>query len=450
MSEFETTYTAPHNLQAEQAVLGAMIMDVAALITSLEKVRKDQFYYAQNQIVYEALQTLHAENIAIDITTIANQLEKMGQIAALGGIEYLAELIDAVPTVAHLDYYIDIVLQNATRREMISVGQSILKESMNNEVEINELINIAERNILAVSQKQSMGKFIPMTDVLSSTLDYIEQLRKNAGGVTGLASTYHDLDEMTAGFQKGDLIIVGARPSMGKTAFVLNIAQNAVRADGSTPTIAIFSLEMGAQQLVMRMLSAESRVPGDKLRVGNIDNQDWKKITMGLSNLNKKKIFIDDTPGLSINEIRSKSRRLKVEQGLDLIAIDYLQLIRGDLKGVNRQEEVAHISRLLKALARELEVPIIALTQLSRALESRTDKRPIMSDIRESGSIEQDADVIAFLYRDDYYNRESEDGNTIEIIIGKQRNGPVGTVKLVFQKDYNRFESLAPYAMPEY
>lgn len=443
MNAFETTHTAPHNLQAEQAVLGAMMMDVAALVTSLEKIRKDQFYYGQNQIVFEALQKLHGENIAIDVATIANQLEKMGQVETIGGIEYIAELIDAVPTVAHLDYYIEILLENAIRREMLEVGQGILKESLNAETEIGELINLAERNILAVSQKQTMGKFIPISDVLSTTLDHIEQLRKSSGDVTGLASTYRELDKMTAGFQKGDLIIIGARPSMGKTAFVLNIAQNAVRADGSIPVVAIFSLEMGAQQLVMRMLSAESRVAGDKLRTGNVDNQDWKAITLGLSSLNKRQIYIDDTPGLSINEVRSKARRLKIEKGLDLIAIDYLQLIRGDLKGVSRQEEVAHISRLLKSLARELEIPIIALTQLSRGLESRPDKRPIMSDIRESGSIEQDADLIAFLYRDDYYDRESEEQNIIEIIIGKQRNGPVGTVKLVFQKDYNRFENLS-------
>lgn len=443
MNGFENIDNAPHNLQAEQAVLGAMIMDVSALVTAFEKIRKEQFYYGQNQIVFEALQGLHGENIAIDVATIADRLEKMGKVETIGGLEYIATLIDAVPTVAHLDYYIEILLQNAIRREMLGVGQAILKEAMNAETEIGEMINVAERNILAVSQKQTMGKFIPISDVLSTTLDHIEQLRKSSGDVTGIASTYKELDKMTAGFQKGDLIIIGARPSMGKTAFVLNIAQNAVRADGSTPVVAIFSLEMGAQQLVMRMLSAESRVAGDKLRTGNVDNQDWKAITIGLSNLNKREIYIDDTPGLSINEVRSKARRLKIEKGLDMIAIDYLQLIRGDLKGVSRQEEVAHISRLLKALARELEIPIIALTQLSRGLESRPDKRPIMSDIRESGSIEQDADLIAFLYRDDYYNRESEEQNIIEIIIGKQRNGPVGTVKLVFQKDYNRFENLS-------
>jgi len=443
LNGFENIDNAPHNLQAEQAVLGAMIMDVSALVTAFEKIRKEQFYYGQNQIVFEALQGLHGENIAIDVATIADRLEKMGKVETIGGLEYIATLIDAVPTVAHLDYYIEILLQNAIRREMLGVGQAILKEAMNAETEIGEMINVAERNILAVSQKQTMGKFIPISDVLSTTLDHIEQLRKSSGDVTGIASTYKELDKMTAGFQKGDLIIIGARPSMGKTAFVLNIAQNAVRADGSTPVVAIFSLEMGAQQLVMRMLSAESRVAGDKLRTGNVDNQDWKAITIGLSNLNKREIYIDDTPGLSINEVRSKARRLKIEKGLDMIAIDYLQLIRGDLKGVSRQEEVAHISRLLKALARELEIPIIALTQLSRGLESRPDKRPIMSDIRESGSIEQDADLIAFLYRDDYYNRESEEQNIIEIIIGKQRNGPVGTVKLVFQKDYNRFENLS-------
>jgi len=442
MSEFNNINNAPHNLQAEQAVLGAMIMDVSSLVTAFEKIRKEQFYYGQNQIIFEAMDNLHANNRAIDVATIADQIEKMGKTSVIGGLEYLAEVIDAVPTIAHFDYYIDILLQNSMRREMLGLGQAILQDALNAEKEIAEVINNAEAKVLAVSQKQTMGGFVPLTEVLGTTLNHIEQLRKSSGDVTGIASTYKELDKMTAGFQKGDLIIVGARPSMGKTAFVLNIAQNAKRANGEMPVVAIFSLEMGAQQLVMRMLSAEARVPGDKLRTGNVDGQDWKAITIGLSNLNKRAIFIDDTPGLSINEIRSKARRLKAEKGLDMIAIDYLQLIRGDLKHTNRQEEVAHISRLLKALARELEIPIIALTQLSRGLESRPDKRPIMSDIRESGSIEQDADVIAFLYRDDYYNRESEEQNIIEIIIGKQRNGPVGTVKLVFQKDYNRFENL--------
>lgn len=433
----------PHNMQAEQAVLGAMIMDRTALITSLEKLRKESFYFGQNQAIYDALRILHAENQAIDITTLSDQLEQTKQMQSIGGLEYIAEIIEAVPTAAHIEYYVEILIKNAVRREMLQVGQSILKQAMDSENDVSYLINEAEKNILSVSQKQTMGHFIPISEVLSTTLDHIENLKKIAGDVTGIASTFRELDKMTAGFQKGDLVIIGARPSMGKTAFVLNIAQQAVKANGEIPVVAIFSLEMGAQQLIMRMLSAESRVAGDKLRTGNVDSQDWNSITIGLSNLNKRKIFIDDSPGVSIQELRSKARRLKVEHGLDMIAIDYLQLIRGDMKGMNRQEEVAYISRLLKSLARELEIPVIALTQLSRNLESRVDKRPIMSDIRESGSIEQDADVIAFLYRDDYYDRESEEQNIMEIIIGKQRNGPVGTVKLVFQKDYNRFENLS-------
>ena len=433
----------PHNMQAEQAVLGAMIMDRTALITSLEKLRKESFYFGQNQAIYDALRILHAENQAIDITTLSDQLEQTKQMQSIGGLEYIAEIIEAVPTAAHIEYYVEILIKNAVRREMLQVGQSILKQAMDSENDVSYLINEAEKNILSVSQKQTMGNFIPISEVLSTTLDHIENLKKMAGDVTGIASTFRELDKMTAGFQKGDLVIIGARPSMGKTAFVLNIAQQAVKANGEIPVVAIFSLEMGAQQLIMRMLSAESRVAGDKLRTGNVDSQDWNSITIGLSNLNKRKIFIDDSPGVSIQELRSKARRLKVEHGLDLIAIDYLHLIRGDMKGMNRQEEVAYISRLLKSLARELEIPVIALTQLSRNLESRVDKRPIMSDIRESGSIEQDADVIAFLYRDDYYDRESEEQNIMEIIIGKQRNGPVGTVKLVFQKDYNRFENLS-------
>lgn len=433
----------PHNKQAEQAILGSMILDKDVLIRSLEKLKREVFYFPQHQAIYDALRSLSFEDKAVDMTTLVDQLESTNHLNYIGDVPYLAELIDAVPTTAHVDYYIDIVIKNAIRREMMHVGQNMLAQAMDAENDIQFLINEAEKNILAVSQKQSMGHFKPIGEVLNQTLDHIEMLKQTAGNVTGVASNFTELDAMTAGFQKGDLIIVGARPSMGKTAFVLNVAQRAIRADGEVPTIAIFSLEMGAQQLVMRMLSAESRVAGEKLRVGNLDSQDWSSLTIGLSGLNKKKIFIDDSPGITIQDLRSKARRLKVEHGLDMIAIDYLQLIRGGVSGVNRQEEVAHISRLLKALARELEVPVIALTQLSRALESRVDKRPIMSDIRESGSIEQDADVIAFLYRDDYYDRESEEKNIIEIIIGKQRNGPVGTVKLVFQKDYNRFENLS-------
>lgn len=443
MSMQNSLENIPHNMQAEQAVLGAMIMDRTALITSLEKLRKESFYFPQNQAVFDALRILHGDNTAIDVTTITDQLEAMDKLTVIGGLEYLAELIEAVPTSAHIEYYVEILIKHAVRREMMEVGQSILKQAMSAENNVSELINEAEKNIMQVSQKQTMGHFHALSDVLSTTLDHIEHLQKSAGSLTGIASTFTELDKMTAGFQKGDLIILGARPSMGKTAFVLNIAQQGILPNNEYPSIAIFSLEMGAQQLVMRMLSSESRIAGDKLRVGNISGDDWKSLTIGISNLNKRKIFIDDTPGVTIQELRSKARRLKVEHGLDMIMIDYLQLIRGDISGMSRQEEVAHISRLLKSLARELEIPVIALTQLSRALESRPDKRPIMSDIRESGSIEQDADVIAFLYRDDYYDRESEEQNIMEIIIGKQRNGPVGTVKLVFQKDYNRFEDLS-------
>ncbi|TLG77457.1 replicative DNA helicase [Culicoidibacter larvae] len=437
----ENRVSVPHNIEAEQAILGAMLISNDAVITASEQLTEFAFYYPSHQMIFGTISGIHLDGTPIDITTVSAALKERGELDKAGGVSYLYELINSVPTAANVEYYINIVEKEGLRRQLIEATMAINKGALTESEDIEELLQQAEQKILQVANNRRMGQFERIDKVLNQTIDYIESLKANAGSVTGLKTAFRDLDKMTAGLQRGDLIIVGARPSMGKTAFALNIARNvALHNDGAS--VAIFSLEMSAQQLVMRMLSAEARVEAEKLRNGQLTNQDWSKLSIGTSILGKTNVFIDDTPGLTIQEIRSKTRRLKNEKGLDLIIIDYLQLIHAHVPGNSRQEEVSYISRSLKALARELEVPVIALSQLSRAVESRQEKKPIMSDIRESGSIEQDADIVAFLYREDYYDRDSEKDNIIEIIIGKQRNGPVGSVELAFIKEFNRFEDL--------
>lgn len=359
----------------------------------------------------------------------------------VGGVSYLSEVAGSVPTAANIEYYARIVEEKSLLRRLIRTATTIAQEGYAREDEVDALLNEAEKNIMEVAQRKNAGAFHNIKDVLVRTYDNIEMLHNRVGDITGIPTGFAELDRMTAGFQRNDLIIVAARPSVGKTAFALNIAQNVGTKAGEN--VAIFSLEMGAEQLVMRMLCAEGNINAQNLRTGSLTDEDWKKLTMAMGSLSNSGIFIDDTPGVRISEIRSKCRRLKQEHGLGMILIDYLQLIQGSGRsGENRQQEVSEISRSLKALARELEVPVIALSQLSRGVEQRQDKRPMMSDIRESGSIEQDADIVAFLYRDDYYDKESENKNIIEIIIAKQRNGPVGTVSLAFVKEYNKFVNL--------
>jgi replicative DNA helicase len=346
-----------------------------------------------------------------------------------------------VPTAANIEYYARIVEEKSLLRRLIRTATEIASDGYSREDEVEALLSEAEKNILAVAQRKNAGAFHNIKDVLVRTYDNIEQMHQRAGEITGLETGFIELDRMTAGFQRNDLIIVGARPSVGKTAFALNIAQNVAHKTGEN--IAIFSLEMGAEQLVMRLLCAEGNIDAQRLRTGSLTDDDWGKLTMAMGSLSNSGIFIDDTPGVRISDIRSKCRRLKQEHGLGMILIDYLQLILGSGRaGENRQQEVSEISRSLKQLARELQIPVIALSQLSRGVEQRQDKRPMMSDIRESGSIEQDADIVAFLYRDDYYDKESENKNIIEIIIAKQRNGPTGTVSLAFVKEYNKFVNL--------
>lgn len=441
MTDVFADRTPPQNIEAEQAVLGAMFLEQEAVTVAFEVLSAEDFYRAAHQRVFEAILTLFDKGKPIDLVTVTAELVDQNVLDEVGGVSYLAELANSVPTAANVEYYARIVEEKSILRRLIRTATTIATDGYASEDEVEDLLNEAERKILEVSQKKNTKGFQNIRDVLVATYDKIELLHNRQGDITGIPTGFSELDRMTAGFQKNDLIIVAARPSVGKTAFALNIAQNvATKTDES---VAIFSLEMGAEQLVMRMLCAEGNIDAQRLRTGDLNAEDWGKLTMAMGSLSNAGIHIDDTPGIRVSEIRAKCRRLKQESGCSLILIDYLQLIQGSGKrGENRQQEVSDISRSLKALARELEVPVIALSQLSRGVESRQDKRPMMSDIRESGSIEQDADIVAFLYRDDYYDKETEKKDIIEIIIAKQRNGPVGTVELAFVKEYNKFVNL--------
>jgi len=431
----------PQNLEAEQAVLGAVLLDSVAIISVMETLKPDDFYRQAHQYIFEAMVELNGDNEPIDLITLSTRLQAKQQLAEIGGIQYLTELASAVPTAANVGYYAKLVEEKAMLRRLIRAATEIVTNGYAGADDVGSLLSEAEMRILEIANRKSSSGFISIKEVLMEVFEKVESLYNSRGTTTGIPSGFPDLDRMTSGFQRSDLIIVAARPSVGKTAFALNVAQNvAVRAK---ETVAIFSLEMSAAQLVQRIICAEANVDAGRIRTGNLEGDDWEKLTMAIGTLSDAEIYIDDTPAITVADIRAKCRRLKKEKGLGMILIDYLQLIAGRGKaGENRQQEVSEISRTLKQIARELEVPVIALSQLSRGVEQRQDKRPMMSDLRESGSIEQDADIVAFLYRDDYYDKESEKKNIIEIIIAKQRNGPVGTVELVFLKNFNKFVSL--------
>lgn len=431
----------PQNLEAEQAVIGAILLQPEALITAMERVRSEDFYSGPHRQIYEAMVEIAENNQPVDLVTLTAHLQDQHLLEEIGGVSYLAKLANSVPTAANVDYYAQIVEEKSMLRRLIRTATNIVSDGYANSEDVAVLLGDAEKKILEISNRRSGSGFISIRDVLMEVFEKVEMLYSNRGNTTGIPSGFTDLDRMTAGFQRSDLIIVAARPSVGKTAFALNIAQNVgIRA---RETVAIFSLEMSAAQLVQRMVCAEGNVDAQRMRTGHLEGEDWEKLTMAIGALSESEVYIDDTPGITVAEIRSKCRRLKKERGLGMILIDYLQLISGRGKaGENRQQEVSEISRTLKHIARELEVPVIALSQLSRGVEQRQDKRPMMSDLRESGSIEQDADIVAFLYRDDYYDKESEKKNIIEIIIAKQRNGPVGTVELAFLKQFNKFVSI--------
>ncbi|ATP42297.1 replicative DNA helicase [Solibacillus sp. R5-41] len=441
MNESMMDRVPPHNHEAEQSVIGAIFLEPQALITASEIVMADDFYHIAHQKIFQTMLTLSDKGKAIDVVTVTEELSAKKELEDVGGLSYLTELASAVPTAANIAHYAKIVEEKALLRRLIRVATKIAEDGYTREDEVEILLAEAEKKMLEVSNRKNAGDFKHVKDVLVQTFDNIEQLQSREGDVTGIPTGFRDLDRMTAGFQRNDLIIVAARPSVGKTAFALNVAQSvAVKA---RENVAIFSLEMGADQLVMRMLCAEGNIDAQRLRTGALEPEDWRKLTMAMGSLSNSGIFIDDSPGVRMTDIRAKCRRLAKENGLGMILIDYLQLILGSGKpGENRQQEVSEISRSLKGLARELKVPVIALSQLSRGVEQRQDKRPMMSDLRESGSIEQDADIVAFLYRDDYYDKETESKDIIEIIIAKQRNGPTGTVSLAFRKEYNKFLNL--------
>ena len=441
-STWEEQRTPPHNIEAEQAIIGAIFLEPDAMSSTSEFLQPHDFYRASHQRIYQVMIQLSDRGEPIDLVTVSTALADAKLLEEIGGVSYLTELANAVPTAANITYYAKIVEEKALLRRLISTATNIVTESFNKEDEVEEVISNAEKNILEVSNRQNAGSFKAIKDVLIDVYDNIEKLHQEGGETTGIATGFRDLDHITSGFQPNDLIIIAARPSVGKTAFALNVAQNV--ATKTDENVAIFSLEMGADQLVSRMLCAEGNIDSQRLRTGRLEADDWGKLTMAMGSLSNAGIYIDDSAGIRVGEIRSKCRRLKQEHGLSMIVIDYLQLIQGSgtSSSENRQQEVSEISRSLKALARELEVPVIALSQLSRGVESRQDKRPMLSDLRESGSIEQDADIVGFLYRDDYYDKESDKQNIIEIIISKQRNGPIGTVELAFVKEYNKFVDL--------
>ncbi|PTQ83655.1 primary replicative DNA helicase [Trichococcus patagoniensis] len=443
----------PHSIEAEQSVLGSIFLDPETVVNVLEYLESSDFYRKNHQIIFDAILQLNNRNEAIDVVTISNELDTKNQLENAGGMEYLAELAVAVPTSANVEYYAKIVEEKSILRNLIRSATEIVRKGYEEGDELAVMLDSAEQNILQVSERRNRSGFIRISDVVSASLQNIESLAQRSDDVTGVPTGYIALDKMTAGLQKEELIILAARPAVGKTAFALNIAQNvATKAD---QVVAIFSLEMGAESLVNRMLCAEGNIDAGHLRIGQLSEEEWSNLIMAMGTLGQSKIFIDDTPGIRIAEIRAKSRRLLQEQGsLGLIVIDYLQLIEGNNRE-SRQQEVSDISRQLKKLAKELKVPVIALSQLSRGVEQRQDKRPVLSDIRESGSIEQDADIVAFLYRDDYYEREGSDdserdeleNNVVEVIIEKNRSGARGTVKLLFKKEFNKFSSMS--YMPE-
>ncbi|MEY8371126.1 replicative DNA helicase [Aerococcaceae bacterium 50-4] len=445
--------TPPQSIEAEQAVLGAILLDSDVFISVLEFVSADDFYNRANQLIFEAMEELNRDDEAIDALTVQQKLNNMHMLENVGGYEYIFQLANDTPTAANAEYYARIVEEKSLLRKLIQASNKIARESFEQEESVSVILDEAEKSILNVAENRNRNGFIHIRDVVFESMQNLDDLSKNGQDVTGIPTGYPDLDAMTAGLQPEELIILAARPAVGKTAFALNIAQNvATKQDG---VVAVFSLEMGAESLVNRMICAEGSINAGHLRTGQLTEDEWSDLIVASGALSEADIYIDDTPGIRVTEIRSKSRRLLKERGrLDLIVIDYLQLIEGSGKrNENRQQEVSEISRQLKKIAKELHVPVIALSQLSRGVEQRQDKRPVLSDIRESGSIEQDADIVAFLYRDDYYERgegEDDDGgeprledNIVEVIIEKNRSGARGTVKLIFTKEFNKFSSVS-------
>ena len=433
----------PQNIEAEQAVLGAMLIEKEAISKVAEFVKGADFYREAHRIIFDVMLELFNKNEAVDLVTVIELLRKNDQLEKVGGIAYVTSLANSVPTAANVTYHGKIVEEKALLRQLINSATEIAGMGYEDSEEVADILDKAEKKILEVSERKINGDFTPIKKIVLDTFSKIEQLYDSKGGITGLSTGFKDLDKLTSGLQTSDLILIAARPSMGKTAFTLNIASHVgIR---EKKAVAFFSLEMSKEQLVQRMICSEAPIDSQRLRVGDLEDRDWTKLIGAADKLASSPIFIDDTPGITVMEMRSKARRLKIEHDLQLIIIDYLQLMQGSgSKGSdNRQQEISEISRSLKALARELNVPVIALSQLSRSVESRQVKKPMLSDLRESGSLEQDADIVAFLYREDYYDPDTENKNITDIIIAKHRNGPVDTVQLFFHKHFTKFCDLS-------
>lgn len=431
----------PNDIEAEQAIISSILFDQEALSISYESLRGEDFYSPANKVIYETMIEMFNKNIPVDAVTLKNKLDEKAITEQVGGVKYLGELLDAYSTSANIKHYVKIVSDKSMLRKLIKASTEISANSYEAKEEIDIIVDKAEKSIFNIVQNRNTEEFTHIHEVLVTSIEKLEAMFNSKDTITGVATGFVDFDSKTAGLQPSDLILIAARPSMGKTAFALNIAQHvAVRL--KVPT-AIFSLEMSKEQLVNRLLCGEAMIDSQKLRTGALEQDDWSKIAMSMGPLSEAALYIDDTPGITVMEVRAKCRRLKMEKGLGLIVIDYLQLMSGPGKGESRQQEISEISRSLKAIAREMKAPVIALSQLSRACESRADHRPMLSDLRESGAIEQDADVVCFLYRDEYYNFDTDKKNQAEVIIAKQRNGPTGTVDLMWLGNYTKFANMA-------
>ena len=430
----------PNNVEAEQSVIGAMLMDRDAITIASEVLTVDDFYQKQYGILFEAMVELYTENVPVDLITLQNRLKEKDVPPEISSLEFVRDMITKVPTSVNVGTYAKIVSEKAALRRLIRVNEEIASACYAGKDSVEEIMEDTEKKIFQVLQRKTNDEFVPIKDVVLNALDKIEAASRMKGSVTGMPTGFIDLDYKTSGFQPSDLILIAARPSMGKTAFVLNIAE--YMAFRSNETVAIFSLEMSKEQLVNRLFALESRVDSQILRTGNLSDNDWSSLIEAAGVIGRSNLIIDDTPGISVSELRSKCRKYKLEHNLGIIMIDYLQLMQGSRKSESRQQEISDISRSLKEIARELQVPVVALSQLSRAVEQRPDHRPMLSDLRESGAIEQDADVVMFLYRDDYYNHDTEKKDVAEVIIAKQRNGPIGTVELAWLPRYTKFANM--------
>ena len=434
----------PHDIEAEQAVIGSMLIDKDAIMSAVEVLKPEDFYREDNKIIYEAILNLYNRAEPVDIITLKTELQTMKQLETVGGLEYIAQLPDKVPTTANVEQYIKIIEEKSTLRTLIKTANDLISLGYDQTQEVENLLDTAERKIFDVIQDRNQKGYTSIKDILVDTFTQLEQLYNQKQHITGVPTGFADLDYITAGLHKSDLVIVAARPAMGKSAFALNLATNA--AVKSNIPVAIFSLEMSKEQMTNRILCSEAMVDSNKVRTGKIEDDDWQKLAEASGNLSQAQIYIDDTPGISIMEIRAKARKLKLEKNIGMIVIDYIQLVQASSrKSGSREQEISEISRSLKILAKEINVPVIALSQLSRSVEQRPDHRPMLSDLRESGAIEQDADIVMFLYRDDYYNPDSDKKNIAEIILAKHRAGSTGTVELLWLGNYTKFANLDKY-----